>query len=389
MFETLLSKPADPLLAIIGLFAADTRDQKMDLGVGVFRDDSGATPVMQAVKDAERLLVETQQSKAYVGLSGDLEFVESLFELSFGANAGLRERTLGVQTPGGSAALRLAADFIAHTNPHTKVWVGTPTWDNHAPVLSAAGLATQNYVYFSVADQVLDFAAMDTALSGAAAGDVVLLQGCCHNPTGSDLSVAQWQRVAELCNEKGLLPFIDVAYHGLGSGLESDLVGVRALLEQVPEAIVTVSCSKNFGLYRERTGGLFVVCKNAAMSGVAQSNVLSIARASYSMPPDHGAAIVRTILHDTALTQKWQDELNGMQQRMQSIRERLARALGNNQGGIAHQKGMFSTLNLTPVQITTLREDHGIYMAGSGRINIAGFREADVDRFAAIVGPLL
>ena len=389
MFETLEPKPADPLLAIIGLFAADTREQKMDLGVGVFRDSSGATPVMLAVKDAERRLVETQQSKAYVGLSGDLEFVEALFELSFGSNAGLRQRTLGVQTPGGSAALRLASDFIAHTNPNTKVWVGTPTWDNHGPILAAAGLATQRYAYFSVADQVLDFAAMDAALSGAAAGDVVLLQGCCHNPTGSDLSPAQWQRVAEICAARGLLPFIDVAYHGLGSGLDSDLVGVCALLEQVPEAIVTVSCSKNFGLYRERTGGLFVVCDSPARSTVAQSNILSIARASYSMPPDHGAAIVRTILQDDALTASWKAELHGMQQRMQSIREQLAGALGNNQGGIAHQKGMFSTLNLAPDQITMLREEHAIYMAGSGRINIAGFREADIDRFAATVGPLL
>lgn len=389
MFEHLEQKPADPLLAIIGLFAADERPEKMDLGVGVFRDSAGATPVMQVVKSAERTLVESQLSKAYVGLSGDLDFVDALFDLSFGSSAELRSRCTGLQTPGGSAALRLAADFIRTAKSETRVWVGTPTWDNHGPVLEAAGLASNSYRYFNVAEQRLDFETMQEALSGATAGDVVLLQGCCHNPTGADLSAEQWQRVATLCVERGLLPFVDVAYHGLGSSLDDDLAGVRALLAEVPEALVTVSCSKNFGLYRERTGGLFIFCQNPAEAKVAQSNVLSIARASYSMPPDHGAAIVRTILQDRALTEQWQKELASMQQRMQSIRENLALALGNHQGGIASQRGMFSTLNLAPESINRLREEHAIYMAGSGRINIAGFREADVDRFARVVGPLL
>jgi len=389
MFELLEPKPADPLLAIIGMFAADDRPEKMDLGVGVFRDEAGVTPVMAVVKAAEQQLVDDQQSKSYVGLSGDLDFVDCMFNLSFGANSALRARCVGLQTPGGSGALRLAADLIGRSKPKAKVWVGLPTWDNHGPILEAAGLASESYEYFNVADQVLDFDSMETALSTATAGDVVLLQGCCHNPTGADLSLAQWQRVAEICSERGLLPFIDVAYHGLGSSLDNDLVGVNAMLARVPEAIVTVSCSKNFGLYRERTGGLFLFCATEALAQITQSNVLSIARASYSMPPDHGAVIVRTILQDADLTVQWKAELQAMQQRMQSIRERLAAALGNNQGGIASQSGMFSTLNLSPATITMLREEHAIYMAGSGRINIAGFRDADIDRFARIVGPLL
>ena len=389
MFERLEPKPADPLLAIIGMFAADDRSEKMDLGVGVFRDDAGATPVMQVVKAAEQRLVETQPSKAYVGLSGDLEFVDCMFELAFGADKTLRERTVGLQTPGGSGALRLAADFIHSSKADAKVWVGAPTWDNHGPILAAAGLSSEHYRYFNIADQVLDFESMVSALSEADAQDVVLLQGCCHNPTGSDLSFQQWQRVAEICSERGLLPFIDVAYQGLGDSLDTDLVGVNALLEKVPEAIVTLSCSKNLGLYRERTGGLYIFCENRQMAQIAQSNVQAIARASYSMPPDHGAVIVRTILQDAALTQQWKSELAGMQKRMQGIRERLADVLGNSKGGIANQKGMFSTLDLSPATITMLREKHAIYMASSGRINIAGFREADIERFASIVGPLL
>jgi len=389
MFERLEPKPADPLLAIIGMYAADDREEKMDLGVGVFRDSVGATPVMQVVKAAERRLVEAQESKAYVGLSGDLEFVECMYQLAFGANSALRERCVGLQTPGGSGALRLAADFIQRSKPDANVLVGTPTWDNHGPILDAAGLASKRYQYFNVAEQVLDFESMVGALATASAGDVVLLQGCCHNPTGADLSLEQWQRVAQLCGERGLLPFIDVAYQGLGSSLGSDLDGVNALLAAVPEALVTVSCSKNFGLYRERTGGLYIFCENQSMAQVAQSNVLSLARASYSMPPDHGAVIVRTILQDAALTQQWQAELARMQQRMQGIRGQLADALGNSKGAIASQKGMFSTLNLSPETITMLREKHAIYMASSGRINIAGFKDADVERFAGIVGPLL
>jgi len=389
MFERLEPKPADPLLAIIGMFAADDRVEKMDLGVGVFRDEVGATPVMAVVKAAERRLVDAQQSKSYVGLSGDLDFVDCMFDLSFSANSALRTRCVGLQTPGGSGALRLAADLIGRSKPGAKIWVGLPTWDNHGPILEEAGLTSESYEYFNVADQVLDFDAMVSALSEAALGDVVLLQGCCHNPTGADLSLTQWQRVADICSERGLLPFIDVAYHGLGGSLETDLAGVNEMLAKVPEAIVTVSCSKNFGLYRERTGALYLFCATEQLAQVAQANVLSLARTSYSMPPDHGAVIVRTILQDAELTRKWKAELHGMQQRMQNLRERLADALGNNKGSIATQSGMFSTLNLAPETITMLREDHAIYMANSGRINVAGFREADIERFARIVGPLL
>lgn len=389
MFNALTPKPADPLLAIIGLFAADTRANKIDLGVGVYRDPEGKTPVLQAVKQAEQRVLQEQASKSYLGLAGDVGFVDCLLELAFGGDANVKARTVGVQTPGGSGALRLGTELIHLSDSNAKIWLGEPSWGNHAPIFSAVGCEVVSYEYFDVATQTLKFDSMFEALSGASAGDVVLLQGCCHNPTGSDLSLEQWQQIAELCANKGLVPFIDVAYQGLGEGLVADLAGVNALLAQVPEALVTFSCSKNFGLYRERTGALFVLCADAPGKAAASSNVMALARVAYSMPPDHGAVVVRTILEDEGLTALWKSELTTMQQRVQTTRSNLVQALGSQHSYLAQQKGMFSTLNLAPEVILELREQEAIYMAMDGRINVAGVSGDEIERFAACVLPRL
>ena len=389
MFNALTPKPADPLLAIIGLYAADTRSDKIDLGVGVYRDPEGKTPVLRAVKQAEQRVLDGQASKSYLGLAGDVGFVEQLQQLAFGADSSFADRMFGVQTPGGSGALRLGTELIHLSAPNGKIWLGEPSWGNHAPIFSAVGCAVASYNYFDVASQSLNFDTMFDALKSATAGDVVLLQGCCHNPTGSDLSLEQWQQIAELCANKGLVPFIDVAYQGLGERLDTDLAGVNALLNQVPEALVTVSCSKNFGLYRERTGALFVLSANEADRASASSNVLALARVAYSMPPDHGAVVVRTILEDTELTALWKSELSTMQQRVQNTRHNLVQALGSEHSYLAAQKGMFSTLNLAPDTILELRDQDAIYMAMDGRINVAGVSGDEIERFAACVLPRL
>ncbi len=389
MFDALTPKPADPLLAIIGMFAADQRSHKIDLGVGVYRDMDGVTPVMRTVKVAEQRLLEQQTSKSYLGLAGDVGFVDCLGELAFDSDANWLARSFGLQTPGGSGALRLGTELIHASNPNGKIWLGTPSWGNHAPIFSAVGCEVVYYNYFDVTTQTLQFESMLDALSDAVAGDVVLLQACCHNPTGADLSLTQWQSISELCCAKGLVPFIDVAYQGLGVSLEVDLAGVNAMLSQVPEALVTVSCSKNFGLYRERTGALYVLSANVTEKANASSNAMALARTNYSMPPDHGAVVVRMILEDPELRAQWQQELVQMQSRIKGTRLRLAAALGDDHTYIMQQQGMFSTLNLTPEQIHSLREDQAIYMAGDGRINVAGFSGDEIERFAEAVRPLL
>jgi len=389
MFSALTPKPADPLLAIIGLYAADTRSNKIDLGVGVYRDPEGKTPVLRAVKQAEQKVLEGQTSKSYLGLAGDVGFVERLQELAFGASSSLRDRMFGVQTPGGSGALRLGTELVRLSDSSCKIWLGEPSWGNHAPIFSAVGCPVASYDYFDVASQTLNFDTMFEALSSANVGDVVLLQGCCHNPTGSDLSLPHWQQIADLCANKGLVPFIDVAYQGLGEGLDTDLAGVNTLLNQVPEALVTISCSKNFGLYRERTGALFVLSANAADKASASSNVLALARVAYSMPPDHGAVVVRTILEDAELTALWKSELTVMQQRVQTTRRNLVQALGSEHSYLSAQKGMFSTLNLSPETILELRDKDAIYMALDGRINVAGVSGDEIERFAGCVLPRL
>ncbi|MCF3641146.1 aspartate/tyrosine/aromatic aminotransferase [Rhizobium sp. TRM95111] len=380
MFDTLSRQPDDPLLALIGLFRADPRPGKVDLGVGVYRDEAGRTPIFRAVKAAEKRLVETQPTKAYVGPEGDALFLERLWALTAGEAAGGLAST-GVQTPGGSGALRLAADLMARMGVR-RIWLGLPSWPNHAAIFKAAGVDVATYPFFDVPSQSVLFDRMEEALSGAAPGDAVLLHASCHNPTGAALSSAQWVAVSGLIAGRGLLPLVDIAYQGYGRGLDADAAGLRGLLAKVPEAFVAVSCSKSFGLYRERTGAIFATASSADSALTVRSNLVGLARTSYSMPPDHGAAVVATILGDDALKADWMAELEEMRGRIVSIRERLAKGLARRWQvltAVAGQEGMFSLLPLEETDVMRLRAEHGIYMPGSGRINIAGLKSAEVD----------
>ncbi|WP_421579316.1 amino acid aminotransferase [Shinella sp. M31] len=380
MFDALTRQPDDPLLALIGLFRADTRAGKVDLGVGVYRDETGATPIFRAVKEAEKRLVETQPTKAYVGPEGDPVFLDRLWELTT-ADAGRGRATAGLQTPGGSGALRLAADLLARMG--TKgIWLGLPSWPNHASIFKSAGLEVITYPFFDIPAQSVQFDRMMEALGGAAPGDAVLLHASCHNPTGANLTDEQWRTVSALIAEKGLLPLVDIAYQGYGRGLDEDAAGLRTLLTAVPEALVAVSCSKSFGLYRERTGAIYAVCNNAETALSVRSNLAALARTSYSMPPDHGAAIVSMILGDAALKADWMAEIEAMRQRVTAIRERLAAGLAGRWQvltAIREQEGMFSLLPLEEEQVLKLRAEHAVYMPTSGRINIAGLKTAEVD----------
>ncbi|PTM97450.1 amino acid aminotransferase [Mycoplana dimorpha] len=380
MFDTLARQPDDPLLALIGLYKADERPGKVDLGVGVYRDEQGATPIFRAVKEAERRLVDGQTTKTYVGPEGDPVFLERLWDLTAG-RAGRDLATAAVQTPGGSGAVRLAADLMARTGVR-RIWLGLPTWPNHQAIFKAAGLEVVTFPFFDVPSQTVLFDGMMDALKGAKAGEAVLLHASCHNPTGGVLSPEQWTAVSALIANSGLLPLVDSAYQGFGKGLEADSAGLRTLLGGVPEALIAVSCSKNFGLYRERTGAIYAIAATREAAHSVRTNLAGLARTSYSMPPDHGAAVVSLILGDAALKSDWAAELETMRVRVATIRQRLAAGLARRWQvltAIAEQEGMFSLLPLEEADVMRLRADHAIYMPGSGRINIAGLKSAEVD----------
>ena len=387
MLSNLEQQPADALLALIKLYAADNRADKIDLGVGVYRTDDGGTPVFGAIKAAEKKLLETQDSKAYLGPEGDMGFVHALMPFIFGKqDPGKGGRIDGMQAPGGTGAVRLAV-ALAKKAGVKRVWMGTPSWPNHAQILADLGLELKTFVHANKAG-LADMDALRTALNLAEAGDAVLLHGCCHNPTGIDYTPAQWDEIATLLAEKKLLPLLDLAYQGLGEGMEEDAYGVRRVLQEVPEALIAYSCDKNFGLYRDRVGALYVMAETAEATARALSNGHSLARAAWSMPPDHGGAAVRLILEDADLTAMWLAELDTMRARMRQVRARLAQA---GQAGVVDlkplgsQNGLFSILPLSAEQILSLRNDHGIYMAGSGRINVAGLTMGNIDKFIADV----
>lgn len=366
-FEGLTPQPADPLLSLIRLHREDPRSGKIDLGVGVYRDAAGRTPVFGAVKGAERLLVKTQSTKAYLGPEGNAEYLDSLKRLLI---RGLSSRDLvSIQTPGATGAIRLGAELTRASWPRARVWIGEPSWPIHVPLCRAAGLEVVTYRYFDPVSQTVAFDSMMGALGKADPGDVVLLQGCCHNPTGCDLSDVQWSELTALVLERGLVPFIDLAYHGLGAGLDADLAGVRRMAA-APQMLLAYSCSKNFGLYRERVGALFVRTGNADLNAAVASNTSLLGRTLWSMPPDHGAAVVHQILASERMTAQWSRELSEMRARIAAIRGALA--VDSRLAPLAHQSGMFSQLALAPAQIEALRRDHAIYMAGSGRVNLAG-----------------
>lgn len=390
MLDTLIQQPPDALLALIKLYEADARPGKIDLGVGVYRTAEGATPVFAAVKAAEQRLLESQETKAYLGPEGDMGFVHALMPHVFGAaDPGRGGRIEGMQTPGGTGALRLAAALAGRAGA-TRVLMGMPSWPNHAPIVTDLGLEVAGFAHATPADRV-DMAALRAALGQARAGDAILLHGCCHNPTGIDYAPEHWDEIAGLVAEAGVLPIIDLAYQGLGLGMEEDAHGMRAVLAAVPEALVAFSCDKNFGLYRDRVGALYAMGADAAQTGRIVSNGHAIARATWSMPPDHGAAAVRLVLADAQLTASWTAELTSMRERIAGVRRQLA-AAGTagpvDLAPLAHQHGMFATLPLSREQIATLRAEHGVYMAGSGRINVAGLTTDNVDRFVAALAGL-
>ena len=377
LFRNLSPQPADGLLALIKAFRDDPNPSKIDLGIGVYRDESGATPVFASVKAAEAILRETQATKAYLGPEGDLGFVEAIAAVAFGA--GSRERLAGVQTPGGTGALRLAAELIKVARPGARIWVGAPTWPNHGQIFSRVGLETVGYRGFDPATQSLRFDETLDALERAEPGDVALLHGCCHNPTGADFSRDQWSSIADTVASRGVVPLIDLAYQGLGEDLEADAAGPRLVLAAADEALVAYSCDKNFGLYRERVGALYA--KAGAATEIVRSNVLQLARCAWSMPPDHGAAVARVILEDEALTADWRRELSAMCARLRAMRLALADAVPEL-AALRRFNGLFSQLPLDPDTLEALRRDHGVYIAGGGRINIAGLNPSNVDPFA-------
>ncbi|WP_225205257.1 amino acid aminotransferase [Novosphingobium huizhouense] len=386
MLENLAAQPADALLALIKLHNADPRADKIDLGVGVYRTAEGATPVFKAIKAAEQKLLAEQDSKAYLGPEGDMGFVHALIPYVFGKDFD-RARVEGMQSPGGTGAVRLAIE-VAQRSGIKRILMGTPSWPNHAQIVAAVGLELVTFTH-TTADGTADLDALQAALAAAQPGDAVLLHGCCHNPTGVDYTEAQWDAIAATLADGKVLPIIDLAYQGLGDGMETDAYGLRKVLGAVSEALVAYSCDKNFGLYRDRVGAFYAVTSDATALANAMANGAAVARACWSMPPDHGAAAVRLILSDAELTAMWLAELDEMRERMAWVRERLAAAqqVGSvNMAPLGIQKGLFSMLPLSGEQILALREKHGIYMAGSGRINAAGLTTGNIDKFIAALG---
>jgi len=390
MFETLSATPPDAIVGMIKLAAADTNPKKIDLGVGIYQDEVGATPVMRAVKQAETRLLAEETSKKYIGIHGNPAFNGLFSKLMFGADseAITSGRLAMAQSAGGSGALRLGAELIKLANPAATIWVSTPTWANHQPLIGSTGLPIKQYPYYNKETQCIDFDDMCEQLRAyAKPDDAVLLHGCCHNPTGADLSEAQWQTIADLMLEKNLLPFIDIAYAGLGDGLEQDSYGLRLLAGLFPELVLAASCSKNFGLYKERVGLVAALCATADDAKLASGQIGLTMRRMISMPPDHGAALVAKILADPELTADWKTELEDMRVRMSGLRASLGEALlvqGAEQmaKAITSQKGMFSLLPVSPEQAEKLRSEHSVFLLNSGRINIAGARTETIDRLA-------
>jgi aromatic-amino-acid transaminase len=373
---------SDSLLALIALAEADPRPEKIDVGVGVYRDGAGRTPILQVIKEAERRLVETQASKSYLGSAGDKRFAELLRPILLGEHA-YDERIVGVQTPGGTGAVRLGMELVATVNPDARVLVGTPTWPNHPPMIRASGLETVEYSYYERAQSIVRFDAMTEALSSGRPGDIALLHGCCHNPTGADLDHEQWAKVTRLIVERGLIPFVDIAYQGFGRGLNEDAHGLRGILSACDEVVIAQSC-----VYRDRVGSLFLKTGSREASERAMAHVYQRAREMWSMPPDHGAAAVHIVLEDDHLRARWHVELTAMRDRINSVRQRIA-AAHSRLAFIGGQYGMFSMLPISKEQVLGLRANYGIYMADSGRFNVVGMSDEQIDRFIEAVAVCL
>ncbi|WP_347312382.1 amino acid aminotransferase [Defluviimonas sp. SAOS-178_SWC] len=388
MFGNLKTQPADKILQLMGQFKADPRTDKIDLGVGVYKDATGLTPVMRAVKAAERQLWETETTKTYTGLAGDPDFNAALSSLVLG-DALAADRLSSVATPGGTGAVRQAFELVRMASPEARVWVSDPTWPNHLSILKYLGLPVEPYRYFDGDTRAVDFGAMMADLAVTKPGDVVLLHGCCHNPTGANLTLPEWAEVAALLEKTGAIPMIDIAYQGFGDGLDADAAGMRLIVERLPEVLIAASCSKNFGIYRERTGALMAL-SDPAKREVTQGTLAFLNRQNYSFPPDHGARLVTMILTDPALRADWQAELEAVRLGMLALREQLATELrtlsGSDRFGfLAQHRGMFSRLGASPEQVERLKMEHGIYMVGDSRLNIAGLNTKTVPVLARAI----
>ncbi|HDZ9243697.1 aspartate/tyrosine/aromatic aminotransferase [Vibrio cholerae] len=382
MFTHLPAPVLDPILSLSVAFRNDPRPQKVDLGIGVYKNSLGETPIMRAVALAQDKVVASQKTKSYVGLAGCEEFNQSMMQLVLGSTLDT-ERTIAIQTPGASGALRMLGDLMRVAQPDTTVWITDPSYVNHKPVMEAAGLKVRYYRYFSRETKMVDTEQMLADLAQAGTKDVVLLHGCCHNPTGADIDFSAWQAITELAQKNGFIPFVDIAYQGFGEGLEQDAQGLRYMAERMEEMLITTSCSKNFGLYRERTGAAIVIGKNQQEVTNARGKMLTLARSTYTMPPDHGAALVKTVLRDEQLTAIWKQELSEMQQRLLTLRKNLCNELRNQHNTrqfdfIESHRGMFTVLGFSAEQMGRLREEFAIYGVADGRINIAGLTEKDI-----------
>lgn len=386
MFETLSKAPGDKILALMGEFAADQRSTKIDLGVGVYKDEKGVTPVMTSVRKAEEKILSNEKTKTYLGIAGNKGFGTAVLDLVL-ADSVDRSRVRIAQAPGGTGSLWVLMQLINRARPGATVYVSDPTWANHNPIAINSGLKVATYPYFDAETRGVKFAEMLAALDKLGAGDVVLLHGCCHNPTGANLSNDQWDQVAASLLRTGALPFVDLAYLGFGDGIEADAYGTRKILSTVPEALVAFSGSKNFGLYRERVGAAILLARDEKEADITNSQLLNIIRGAYSQPPDHGAEIIRTILDDKALRAEWEEELATMRNRMISLRKKLADAIRERSNStdfdfVAEHRGMFSLLGLTNEAVEHLKAGNGVYMTGDSRINVAGIPEDRVGDLA-------
>ncbi|MGV2873428.1 amino acid aminotransferase [Colwellia sp. E150_009] len=395
MFSKLTQLPADPILGLSVKFKADVNPNKIDLGAGIYKDENGDTPVLSCVKIAERFRLENEKSKAYLGSAGSALFNEKITSLMLGDHQVIREnRIRTVSTPGGTGALRTAGEFIKTCTPGATIWVSNPTWANHQGVFTAAGLNVKTYPYYDYENKCLDFDGMLAALKQVSKDDAVLLHACCHNPSGMDLNKEQWQEVAEVAKQVGFIPVVDMAYQGFGEDLDADAFGLRLMADTVEQMIICGSCSKNFGLYRERIGACSIIGKDAISADIISSVLLSVVRVNYSMPPAHGAAIVETILNSAELTTQWHGELKEMRDRINGMRQLLvdqliANGVTRDFSFIAKQNGMFSFLGIDKNQVQRLQDEFGIYIVGSSRISLAGISPDNVDYLTQSIAKVL
>ncbi|QTD55824.1 amino acid aminotransferase [Parasphingorhabdus cellanae] len=392
MFSTLKDPPADPILGLAKLFGSDQSPNKVDLGIGVYKDENGHAAILQTIKEAEEDLVRNQPTKAYISSAGNSLFNDEIRKLVLG-NSGRTDRARTVQTPGGTSAVRAAASLLQKLKPEGRVFIPTPTWPNHKAIFPAVGLELVTYPYYDVPSGKLTFDAMMASLEGLTAEDTLLLHGCCHNPTGADLNENQWQAVSELLEKTGATPLIDFAYQGFGKGLDEDATPLRNLVDNLPETLIASSCSKNFAVYRERVGAITIVGENSAAAEKAKGHLMPLIRSNYSMPPDHGAAVIASILSDTGKAAQWRFELEEMRVRVSSMRQKLVdymTAAGADKFSyLKDHQGMFAMLGLTPSEVKEIREGHHVHITTSGRINVAGLTESNVKYVAEAIAAVL